>query len=562
MIKYTVPALLEDSLIKFHDRTALTYVGEDPLTYGQLGMQVETIGRLLVSSGISKGDKVAIFSSNMPNWGAVFLAVLKLGAVAVPILPDFHTNEILTILKHSETKMVFVSAHLYFKIEKEELEGITRLVLSDTLAIIPAGTKAADLMQLPVYTPENDVALPVVQVEEEDLATIIYTSGTTGNSKGVMLSHKNIAWTAMQSKTIEDIGPGDRFLSILPLSHTYENTLGFLFPIFYGASVHYLRKPPIPSILLPALQQVKPTKLLTVPLVMEKIFKSKIYPAFQKSGVTRTLYKFPPVRKILHRIAGKKLMKTFGGELVFYGIGGSKLDKTVERFLKEAKFPYAIGYGLTETSPLLAGTNPRTPRVGSTGPALKGVKLRLADIDPATGEGEIQAQGPNVMKGYYKNPEVTAQVFTPDGWFKTGDLGSFDRDGFLRIKGRIKNTILGASGENIYPEEIESVINRMRYVLESLVVEKKGKLVALIHLNMEEVENQYQTFKHDAALYAEKISQRKDEILKEIQEKVNLQVNKFSKLQQVMFQKDPFEKTPTQKIKRFLYHGKTESKQQ
>lgn len=562
MIKYTVPALLEDSFKKFHDRTALTYVGEEPLTYGQLEVQVEKISRLLISSGISLGDKVAIFSSNMPNWGAVFLAVLKLGAVAVPILPDFHTNEILTILRHSETKMVFVSAHLYFKIEKEELEGITCLVLTDTLAVIPAGTKAADLMQLPAYAPDNDVVLPVVLVDEEDLATIIYTSGTTGNSKGVMLSHKNIAWTAMQSKTIEDIGPDDRFLSILPLSHTYENTLGFLFPLFYGSSVHYLRKPPIPSILLPALQQVKPTKLLTVPLVMEKIFKSKIYPAFQKSGFTRTLYKFPPVRKILHRIAGKKLMKTFGGELVFYGIGGSKLDKTVERFLKEAKFPYAIGYGLTETSPLLAGTNPRTPRVGSTGPALKGVKLRLADIDPATGEGEIQAQGPNVMKGYYKNPEVTAQVFTADGWFKTGDLGSFDRDGFLRIKGRIKNTILGASGENIYPEEIESVINRMRYVMESLVVEKKGKLVALIHLNMEEVETQYQAFKHDAALYAEKISQRKDEILKEIQEKVNLQVNKFSKLQQVLFQKDPFEKTPTQKIKRFLYHGKTESKKQ
>lgn len=188
-------------------------------------------------------------------------------------------------------------------------------------------------------------------------------------------------------------------------------------------------------------------------------------------------------------------MKTFGGELTFFGIGGSKLDSTVERFLKEARFPYAIGYGLTETSPLLAGTNPRTPRIGSTGPAMQGVQLRLADVDPATGEGEIQARGNNVMKGYYKNQEVTDQVFTEDGWFRTGDLGSFDKDGFLRIKGRIKNMIVGASGENIYPEEIESLINRMRYVVESLVVEKKGKLVALIHLNMEEIERQYNSFK-------------------------------------------------------------------
>jgi len=225
--------------------------------------------------------------------------------------------------------------------------------------------------------------------------------------------------------------------------------------------------------------------------------------------------------------------------------------------LKEARFPYAIGYGLTEPSPLLAGTSPRTPRIGSTGPVLKGVKLRLADADPVTGEGEIQAYGPNVMTGYYMNRELTAQAFTPDGWFRTGDLGSFDKDGFLRIKGRIKNMIVGASGENIYPEEIESLINRMRYVIESLVVEKKGKLVALIHLNMEEIEHQYQSFRHDASLFAEKISHRKDEILREIHEKINTQVNKFSRIQQVLFQKDPFEKTPTQKIKRFLYTKKS-----
>ncbi|HNQ37742.1 MAG TPA: AMP-binding protein, partial [Prolixibacteraceae bacterium] len=502
-----------------------------------------------------------ILSTNMPNWGISFFAILRLGAIAVPILPDFHSNEIKTIAGHAEAKLLFVSEQLYYKVEKEDIPGLRGMILIDRMALIPQGTPVSGLSALVPAEAGDQVRMTVPEVHEEDLATIIYTSGTTGSSKGVMLTHKNITWTALQSLTIEPLTPDDRFLSILPLSHTYENTLGLLFPLFFGASVWYLRKPPIPPVLLPALQQVKPTKLLSVPLVIEKIFKGKVYPEFQKSPVVKTLYRFPPVRKILHRVAGKKLMKTFGGELTFFGVGGSKLDGTVERFLKEARFPYAIGYGLTETSPLLAGTSPRTPRIGSTGPALQGVKLRLADADPVTGEGEIQAQGPNVMMGYYKNPEVTAQVFTPDGWFRTGDLGSFDKDGFLRIKGRIKNTIVGASGENIYPEEIESVINRMRYVLESLVVEKKGKLVALIHLNMEEIERQYHSLRNDASLFADKISERKDEILRDIQEKVNAQVNKFSKLQQVFFQKDPFEKTPTQKIKRFLYHQKSEARE-
>lgn len=554
MIKYTVPELLQPSFEKFSDRVALTFVGETPMTYGQLKEMTGKVAALLASVGVSRQDKVAILSSNMPNWGAAFFGISWLGAVAVPILPDFSPHEIKTILDHSEAKVIFASEGLYHKIADQDLAGIGSIIMLESFTQIPKGTKAKELASLKTADLSELTPVAVSAAEEEDLASIIYTSGTTGNSKGVMLTQKNIAWTGKQAYTMQPVNENDRFLSILPLSHSYENTLGLLLPMFHGASVHYLRKPPTAPVLLPALELVKPTKLLSVPLVIEKIFKGKIYPAFQKSPVTRTLYKLPAMRKLLHRVAGKKLMKTFGGEINFFGIGGSKLDGTVERFLKEAKFPYAIGYGLTETSPLLAGTTPQTPRVGSTGTALQGVKLRLADVDPATGEGEIQAQGPNVMRGYYKAPEATAAVFTPDGWFRTGDLGSFDKDGYLRIKGRIKNMILGASGENIYPEEIESVINRMRYVLESLVIEKKGKLVALIHLNMEEIENHFKDWKHDAELFGEKINHRKDEILKEIHHKVNAQVNKFSKLQQVFFHKEPFEKTPTQKIKRFLYH--------
>jgi long-chain acyl-CoA synthetase len=555
-MKYTIPSLLDESIATFSDRPALGFAGEEVITYRQLNEKINYVIGLLDQFGITKGDKVALLSTNMPHWGVAFFAILKKGAVAVPILPDFHANEIKTIIGHAEAKMIFVSENLYHKIEKSDFPGIPGRVLTDTFAIIPAGLPYEKLSALIPAEIDYKTEMKPSDVEEGDLASIIYTSGTTGNSKGVMLTHKNISWNAKQAFTMEKIFPTESFLSILPLSHTYENTLGLIFPLFYGASVYYLRKPPVPSVLLPALQLVRPTKLLTVPLVIEKIFKNKIYPEFQKSPVTRLLYKIPVTRKLLHRIAGKKLLKTFGGRINFFGIGGSKVDGTVERFLRESKFPYAIGYGLTETSPLLAGSSPHVQRMGSIGPSLQGVKLRLADVDHTTGEGEIQALGPNVMSGYYKNPETTAQVFTADGWFRTGDLGAFDKDGHLRIKGRIKNMIVGASGENIYPEEIESVINRMRYVVESLVVEKKGKLVALIHLNMEEIEHQYQNLKHDAELFADKINQKRLEILKEIQEKVNAQVNKFSKLQQVMFHKEPFEKTPTQKIKRFLYHQK------
>ena len=255
-------------------------------------------------------------------------------------------------------------------------------------------------------------------------------------------------------------------------------------------------------------------------------------------------------RKIMHRIAAGRLQEIFGGAVRFFGIGGAKLDPIVERFLMEGKFPYAIGYGLTETSPLLAGAVVNRTRLGSTGPAISGVKLRLGNPDPVTGEGEIQAKGPNVMKGYFKMPEMTRKVFTKDGWFKTGDRGWFDKDGYLYIKGRIRNMIVGASGQNIYPEEIESIINKMRFVLESLVVQKKGKLVAMIHLNMAEVESHFKLLRSEARSY---IHEKTDEILREIQKKVNERVNKFSRLQKVVLQPSPFEKTPTKKIKRFLY---------
>jgi long-chain acyl-CoA synthetase len=289
--------------------------------------------------------------------------------------------------------------------------------------------------------------------------------------------------------------------------------------------------------------------MLTVPLIIEKIYFNKILPAFQEKLITRLLYKTPPFRKLLNRVAGKKLMKTFGGEIRFFGIGGAKLNKTVEKFLVEAKFPYAIGYGLTETSPLLAGASPKDTVYESTGPVINGVELIIHNPDKVTGEGEIWAKGPSIMMGYYKEPGLTSEVLTPDGWFKTGDLGVLDKNNNLFIRGRLKNMIVGASGENIYPEEIESVINNFRNVVESLVIEKKGKLVALVHINMEELEKKYQHLKDEAHKLDEKI----DEMLKELKDYVNMRVNKFSQIYKVEHQSAPFQKTATQKIKRFLY---------
>ncbi len=548
--KLTVSNLFYESVKNYSTNNSLVFVGQKDYTYEQIGKDVKLVATLLSNLGVTKGDKVAILSTNMPNWGVAFFAVSIVGAVAVPILPDFHDNEIKTIIEHSEAKAIFVSEGLFGNLTSESKQLVDNILLVENFAVVPKDTLAQNLDDLKSSLPAVANESLLVEVEEEDLASIIYTSGTTGNSKGVMLTHKNLAWTAQQCYSLQEIRTNDRFLSMLPLSHTLENTVGFLLPFKYGASVHYLSKPPVPSVLLPALLQVKPSIMLSVPLIIEKIFRSKIYPEFQKSPVIRRLYSFAPVRKVLHKVAAKKLHKTFGGELRFFGIGGAKLDPTVERFLQEGKFPYAIGYGLTETSPLLAGAVVGKTKIGSTGVAVEGVHLRIANADPITGEGEIQAKGENVMRGYYKAPEITKEVFTEDGWFRTGDRGNFDRNNMLYIKGRIKTMIVGASGENIYPEEIESVINKMRFVLESLVIEKKGKLVAMIHLNMEEIESNFKHMKEEAQQY---IQEKSEEILKEIHKKVNEEVNKFSRIQQVILQSDPFEKTPTKKIKRFLY---------
>lgn len=540
----TFPALFAETVAKFGSSNAMALVSQTPITYNELDTKIKALIAFYEKLGIQRGDKVAILSTNMPNWGVAYYATTFIGAVVVPILPDFTEFEIENILKHSEAKTIFVSKALSTKINNIKIDSLQFTISIENFEINNKN-EASVKFDLSA-TVDNSY-----QVQEDDMAAIIYTSGTTGSSKGVMLSHKNICSNATSAKNIHPIDEKDRFLSILPLSHTYENTLGFVIPMIAGSCIYYLGKTPVPSLLISALKEVKPTIMFSVPLIIEKIYKGKILPNINGKAITRYLYKIPFFRKKLNAIAGKKLIQTFGGELTFFGIGGAKLNDQVELFLREAKFPYAIGYGLTETSPLLAGIGVNHTKYRSTGPALKGVELKINNPDSKTKIGEVWAKGDNIMLGYYKDPEKTKEVLTEDGWFKTGDLARMDKNNYLYIESRLKNMIVGASGENIYPEEIESVINNFKHVVESVVIEKKGKLVAMVHFNYEELEQQYKTIKKDVEDY---VDQNIDELMQELHEYVNSRVNKFSQVQLIVAQVDPFQKTATHKIKRFLYY--------
>ena len=538
----TIPSLIAESFKRHGQNKAMGFVGEEVITYNQFEKRIGAVIALLEKYSVQPGEKVAILSGSMPNWGVTYFAITSMGAVVVPILPDFTADEVSNVMLHAGVKVLFVSGSLSSKIADFRSDDLKTVFTLDDFSVLSGGNGS---VFDPMLAPSKEY-----HVAEEDLAAIIYTSGTTGKSKGVMLTHKNLCFTAIKCRKLQYVVDDDVFLSILPLSHSYEQTLGLLLPIFNGAAIYYLRKAPTPSVLLPALETVRPTTMLTVPLIMEKIYYTRILPTFTGSKIMSFLYGMPPMRRVLNIVAGKKLYKTFGGRLKFFGIGGAKLNPVVEKFLKEAKFPYAIGYGLTETSPLLAGTKVGSTKVGSTGPAMEGVTLKIYNPDPVTGEGEVWAKGDNVMRGYFREPKLTAEVLTPDAWFRTGDLGLFDKHGFLSLKGRLKNMIVGASGENIYPEEIESVINDFSSVIESLVVQKKDKLVAMVHLNMEELQAKYRQMKKE---YSEMAEQMIDDYLEEIRKYVNSKVNKFSQLQVVVLQTEPFQKTATLKIKRFLY---------
>ena len=378
--------------------------------------------------------------------------------------------------------------------------------------------------------PLPDESFP--ETSEDDPASIIYTSGTTGNSKGVLLSHKNLVFVAASSRSLMKIFSRDRLLSVIPLAHTYECSLGMLAPLMSGSSVTYLDKPPSPAVLLPAMQTLRPTAIVAVPLFIEKICRQVIFPKLEKNP----FHKFRPTRRLAVIAAGTKLLSVLGSSLRFFGIGGAPLSEDVEQFLRKAGFPYSSGYGLTETAPLVAGTAPYKFPVRSAGKTMKGTELRLSD------EGEIQVRGPQVMLGYYRDEARSREAFTEDGWFKTGDLGRLDKKGYLYILGRLKTMILGPSGENIYPEEIESLLHTSAMVEEALVVPgERGELVAFVVLS------------EKAQTMIAALGDSIEELKTDLKNTANKKLAAFSRLNRIEVKNEPFEKTPTQKIKRFLY---------
>ena len=551
--KQTLQALFQNSVVQFRNEIALSFVDEEPLTYQEVNRQVTAISSALRTRGIEKGDRIAILSENGPRWGIVYFAIATMGAVAVPILPDFHKSEVHHIIRNSGSKLIFTSSKLSHKLVDLETRDVEVVVAVDDLALNISHFEVENYGDLLLgKEPKRKAkkhAKEAGTLEENDLTEILYTSGTTGHSKGVMLTHKNLVSNALSATQMIGITPSDRLLSILPMPHVYECTCGFLLPFMMGAKVYYIKGLPTAQTLLPAVEKIKPTVILSVPLIMDKIYKKKVLGEINAKAVSKTLYKFSPMQKLINKVAGKKLYHAFGGELRFMVFGGAATPLEVEEFLTEGGFPYITGYGLTEASPILTVNPPGKVKHQSAGVIVPDVRLRIDDPDPETGIGEIVATGPNIMQGYYRNEEATKKTFTADGWLITGDRGYLDEDGYLFIKGRSKNIIVGPSGENIYPEEIEFHLSHSPFVMESLVFEQDGKIIARVYLDYDAIDKEFATSTKDAAEASNKVQQ----ILEDIRKDVNTKVANYSRIHRIIEQPEEFEKTPTKKIKRYLY---------
>lgn len=542
---YTIDKMVRACAQSYGTLTALATYNkpETAIAYNQLEDMANEVALQLIRKGLPKGGKAAILSESCPNWGLSYFAINKAGAVAVPVLPNFSKTEVEKILEHSEAQYVFVNAANAAKV----VDSKAKVIRIEDMAQIPAcemkklaTCKFADLIGTSLLGTDSlkrkdQMMLEERAPKEDDIASIIYTSGTTGTPKGVMLTNKNLVWNAVTCSTpFIKIHRGWSALSILPLSHVYEFTIGLLLLLINGCTITYLGKAPSTNTLMPALKGVRPHIVLSVPLLIEKVYRRALAPKF-KEGTT--LAKFAGNRltsRFVYTMVGRKVIKTFGGRLRFFGVGGSKLDPEVEAFLDKINFPYALGYGLTETSPFIAGCGPKDHVVGTLGAPIEGLDVRIAPED-----GEIQLKGPSIMKGYYKMPELTKETFTEDGYFRTGDLGAFE-DGRLVIKGRSKSMILGSGGENIYPDNIESLINAQDFVVESLVVPEDRSLTAMVRLDIKALNK---TFK-DIDI---------QDFLEKIRSEVNQKLASFSRIHRIKLQETPFERTPTEKIKRYLY---------
>jgi len=518
--QYTIKNMLHECAKSYGKLRALeTYnKPETAISYEQLEKKSTALAYLLIKEGIEKDDKVAILAESCSYWGLAYFAINIAGAIAVPILPNFSKSEVEKILEHSEAKCIFVNEANAFKVAETKVK---RIRLEEINSILPSSMEIETLKN---HAPE-----------ENDIASIIYTSGTTGTPKGVMLTNKNFVWNALTCSTpFITIHKGWSVLSILPLSHVYEFTIGLLLTLINGCTITYLGKAPSTTTLMPALKDVRPHIVLSVPLLIEKVYRRALAPKFKEGTKLAKLSKNKFTSRFVYALVGQKVRKTFGGRIRFFGVGGSKLDLEVEAFLDKINFPYALGYGLTETSPFIAGCGPKDHVVGTLGKPINGLDVRISQED-----GEIQLKGPSIMKGYYKMDELTQQTFTDDGYLRTGDLGTFE-NGRLIIKGRSKSMILGSGGENIYPDNIEALINAQDYVVESLVIPEDKSLTAMVRLDLREL---HKVFKDIDV----------QEFLEKIRKEVNEKLASFSRIHRIKLQEIPFERTPTEKIKRYLY---------
>jgi long-chain acyl-CoA synthetase len=551
----TLNYVIDSSCSKYRDNPAIGMAMEEPLRYGDFHERIFALATRLQNEGIVKGDRIAILGENSHNWGIAYLAIVRLGAIAVPILPDLPESDVHHILNEMQVNTLFTTQKQIEKIYelRKELKGpiITLDDYNAEISIVPIITFFNYLEEALVSFRENPEGSVFPPVSESDLASILYTSGTSGYSKAVMLTHKNLTANAYAASGLKEIKPGSVWLSILPMSHTYEFTCGFILPLLCGGRIAYAGKTPTPAILQKLCAYEKPFAIFAVPLVMEKIYKKRVLPQIEKSALLKGVCKFGMGRRFVYRKIGKKLLDFFGGNLQLMGIGGAALNPDVEKFLYDARFPYLIGYGMTESAPLIAGgpAGDKTIAIGSTGKPIPGVQVKIANPDQETGIGEITVCGANVMRGYFNDEEATEAVLTKDGRLFTGDLGFIDNEGNLHVCGRSKNVIVLASGENVYPEAIEHKINTYHWVVESLLIENNGQIEAWVYPDYEFIDDQTAgSSRADRRAYIENL-------LESMRTELNEQLPKASRLAKVFERREPFIKTATHKIKRYLYSG-------
>lgn len=544
-------ALIQQSVIDNWDADALTDYKGATLQFHDVARKIEKLHILFENSGVQKGDKIALCGRNSSQWTVAFLATLTYGAIAVPILHEFNAEQIHNIVNHSEAKLLFVGDHVVTVIDPDQmpkLEGIINnpdysLQVSRSEKLTYAREHLNEMFgqKYPKYFRKEHINYYIEQSPDE-LALINYTSGTTGFSKGVMVPYRAL-WSNYDF-AIDVLGKqikkGDRVISILPMAHMYGMAFEFIFEFLYGCHVYYLSRIPSPAIIAEAFANIKPVIIIAVPLVIEKIIRKKVFPQIQNNRM-RLLMQMPVINTKVYGKICEQVVKAFGGEFYEVIIGGAAFNQEVEQFLKRINFPYTVGYGATECAPIICYSDWHTFAPGSCGRAALHMEVKIDSPNPEIIPGEILARGLNVMLGYYKNEEITAQTIDKDGWYHTGDLGTMDKQGNVFIKGRSKNMLLGSNGQNIYPEEIEDKVNSMALVVESVVVQRGEKLVAIVYPDYDE---------------AKKMGFTGDDlkgIMEQNRNQLNLVLPAYAKLTDIEIRETEFEKTPKKSIKRYLY---------